>query len=66
MDKYISKKQNGTANCPFCRGVLFRDLKVNKETGSVSFTMRCPHCQKDVPVTLDQGIRIHKPEDEKL
>ena len=56
--RYVNKKEDGTitANCPFCRGVIFRDFTIGNRSNSWSFLMRCPHCQRDVPVTFEDGI----------
>ena len=62
--KYISKKEDGVANCPFCRGVIFRDLKIDEVTGRASFVMRCPHCQKDVEIIFDKEAIIQKSHNE--
>lgn len=54
--KYVSRKDGRiTANCPYCRGVLFRDFKIGEGLNKGSFLMRCPHCQKDVPIAFDDG-----------
>lgn len=54
-DKYVSKKPNGVANCPVCRGVILRDFKFISENCEVSFTLRCPHCQGTVSVKISEG-----------
>jgi len=65
-NKYVSKKGEGIANCPVCRGVLFRDLKIDKENCRISLMMRCPHCQKNIPLKLDivEGAVICKTTEE--
>jgi len=56
-NKYVSRN-NEIANCPFCRGVIFRDLKFNGDLGKASFEMRCPHCQKNILIVVDEGCII--------
>ena len=64
MEKYVSKKSDGIANCPHCRGVVFRDVKIERDDYKASLLMRCPHCQKEVAVTIVKGaVIIHKPGD---
>ena len=56
-----NKKKDGVGNCPFCRGVILKDFKFNKESGATSFLMRCPHCQKNIRVEIGEAdIKIHK------
>lgn len=54
-DKYVSKKPNGVAHCPICRGVLLRDFRGEKNSCSISFLTRCPHCQGSVKITIGGG-----------
>ncbi len=55
--RYVNRKDGAiTANCPFCRGVIFRDFKLGNRSNSWSFLMRCPHCQRDVPVMFEDGV----------
>ena len=56
-----NNKNDKVGNCPFCRGVIFKDFKVNKEKGETSFLMRCPHCQKDIRVMVGESdIKVKK------
>lgn len=54
-EKYLSEKPNHIAHCPSCRGVVLRDAVIDSETCRVSFTMRCPHCQGDVMILVENG-----------
>ncbi|MFY9461696.1 MAG: hypothetical protein WAP51_00645 [Candidatus Sungiibacteriota bacterium] len=61
--KYTNREK-GMGNCPFCRGVILRDFLIDKTTGKTSFTMRCPHCRKDVKISIEvDKITIRKPEE---
>jgi len=51
-DKKYINTFNNLAHCPFCRGVILKDLKVDLEAQKTSFLVRCPHCKKDISVTL--------------
>lgn len=58
-DKYISEGQK-IANCPFCRGVIFQDFIVD-DSGSMHLVMRCPHCQQDLEIIVeDDHVTIGK------
>ncbi len=60
--KYVSKKGSmRIANCPHCRGVLFKEINIESATGEVSFIMRCPHCQKNIIVTINHEISLRMP-----
>lgn len=63
-ERYVNKKVDSIVNCPFCRGVILRDFKVDKTTGNTTFTMRCPHCQKNILLNIkkDGAIIIEQPE----
>lgn len=65
--KYVSRKDDKVlANCPFCRGVIFRDFKIDEDLHKWSFLMRCPHCRKDVPVAFaDGGVAVGEAGSEK-
>lgn len=61
MNNKSKKDGDGIGNCPFCRGVIFKDFKVHQETREASFLMRCPHCQKDIRVIVDEAdIKVQK------
>ena len=61
--KYISKKGSvKIANCPNCRGVLFKEINIEAATGEVSFIMLCPHCQKNIIVTINHEINLRMPQ----
>lgn len=55
-DRYVFEKPDHIAHCPACRGVVLRDVKIDEERGKGSFTMRCPHCQRDVMIEIDKGL----------
>lgn len=54
-EKYLSGKPDHIAHCPSCRGVILRDAVIASDECRVSFTMRCPHCQKDVMILVEDG-----------
>lgn len=61
-EKYFSEEPDHIAHCPTCRGVILRDAKFDVETAIISFTMRCPHCRRDVEILLDRGsVKIARP-----
>lgn len=61
--KHLSKRgKMQIANCPYCRGVLFKDFNIDVATGEVSFIMRCPHCQKNIIVTINHEINLRIPQ----
>lgn len=61
--KHISKKGSmKIANCPSCRGVLFKEFNIEVAVGEVSFIMRCPHCQKNIIVTINHDIKLRIPD----
>lgn len=61
--KHLSKRGSmKLANCPNCRGVLFKEISIEAATGEVSFIMRCPHCQKNIIVTINHEINLRLPE----
>lgn len=61
--KHVSKQGNmKLANCPNCRGVLFKEIEIDSSMGEVSFIMRCPHCQKNIIVTINHEINLRLPE----
>ncbi|MDE2001167.1 MAG: hypothetical protein KGI60_01205 [Patescibacteria group bacterium] len=61
--KFISKRGlSKIANCPHCRGVLFKNFTIDAATGEVSFIMRCPHCQKNIVVTINDEVHLRIPE----
>lgn len=51
--RYVSHKGELIGNCPMCRGVIFRHA-VFRGGCEVAFTMRCPHCQERIRVTVDR------------
>lgn len=55
-EKYLSEKPDHIAHCPSCRGVVLRDAVIDSEACRVSFTMRCPHCQEDVAICIENGV----------
>lgn len=61
--KHLSKRGSmQIANCPHCRGVLFKEINIDVSTGEVSFIMRCPHCQKNIIVTINHEIHLRMPQ----
>lgn len=61
--KHISKRGSmKIANCPNCRGVLFKEFNFESSIGEVSFIMRCPHCQKNIIVTINRDIHLRIPQ----
>ncbi|MBU6142273.1 hypothetical protein KGO95_04170 [Patescibacteria group bacterium] len=61
--KHVSKRgAMRIANCPHCRGVLFKDFTIDVAVGEVSFIMRCPHCQKNILVTINNDVHLRIPE----
>jgi len=58
-NKYINKSKD-IAHCPFCRGVLLKNFKVEEKEGVITFTTRCPHCQKDVEVVIHKDLIVRK------
>lgn len=55
-EKYLSEKPDHIAHCPVCRGVILRDAVIDSNICKVKFTMRCPHCQKDVVIFIADGV----------
>ena len=56
MSKYVHKKGE-IVHCPFCRGVILRDLRPESNTQD-SFVLRCPHCQCDIKLTIGNNGKI--------
>ena len=59
-DKYFSGRHGeGIGTCPYCRGVIFRNLRRTSH-GNVSFffCMRCPHCQKNINIRFDNDSDV--------
>ena len=42
-------------NCPHCTNIIFKDAVFNSEA---SFSMRCPHCNKNLKVIIKRRIDI--------
>lgn len=42
-------------NCPHCTNIIFKDAVFNSEA---TFSMRCPHCNKNLKVIIRQKIEI--------
>lgn len=59
-ERYVNKENPSgiIANCPVCRGVLFRDLRMPAFADGISFLLRCVHCQNIVPVKIRAGRLI--------
>lgn len=57
---YYSGNAGGIGTCPWCRGVILKDLNLGESAHNFSFTMRCPHCKKDIriKVSYDKDISI--------
>lgn len=59
-DKYISQEPDGIAHCPFCRGIVIKNFIPKDMKGDAEFTIRCPHCQKNMSINLKDGKIIVK------
>ncbi len=46
------EKESSLIHCKSCRGLLVKDMKTDEMDGNASFLMKCPHCKKDVVVTI--------------
>ncbi|MEN9613714.1 MAG: hypothetical protein RLZZ347_21 [Candidatus Parcubacteria bacterium] len=42
-------------NCPHCTNIIFKDAVFNSEA---AFSMRCPHCNKNLKVIIKTRIEI--------
>ncbi len=42
-------------NCPHCTNIIFKDAVFNSEA---TFSMRCPHCNKNLKVIIRQRVEI--------
>lgn len=51
MDKYINLKDE-LVHCPFCRGVILKDFKIDPDTKDISFVLRCPHCKNNIIIKI--------------
>ena len=50
----LQEKAN-TDNCPYCTKIIFKDASFNSEA---SFSMRCPHCNKNLKVIIKYKVDI--------
>ncbi len=57
MSKYVHKK-GAIMHCPFCRGVILRDLSLVSTQDEVSFMIRCAHCPRHIHVAIRDGEEI--------
>ncbi len=61
-EKYVNRELDGVGHCPFCRGVIIKNFKASDGGCLAEFSMRCPHCQKNMRISVENGKIIIRDE----